>query len=223
MTLLALDNMNIEEFGKTIKQKHPQYNDLSDKDLGEKMLAKYPQYKDMVDSFSVSEPEKPSLAYRAGKAIAPLGETIGRTAGIKYAQKLQKPLEENQKVLFENVMKKLKDPNISKERKQFYVDKLKEINPDLVSQIPELKETMEKSTRQVAGEAAITGLNVFSKKHSFSSGYLSVISCSYFIETIGRGMKLYRRFFFISSFCFCFGNIIVTRKFCFLVIVSRSF
>jgi len=42
--------MNIEEFGKTIKQKYPQYNDLPDKDLGAKMLAKYPQYQDIVSA-----------------------------------------------------------------------------------------------------------------------------------------------------------------------------
>ena len=40
--------MTIEEFGKTIKAKYPQYNDLPDADLGQRMLAKYPQYKDLV-------------------------------------------------------------------------------------------------------------------------------------------------------------------------------
>jgi hypothetical protein len=39
---------NPEQFGRTIKAKYPQYNDMSDRDLGLKMLAKYPEYKDIV-------------------------------------------------------------------------------------------------------------------------------------------------------------------------------
>ena len=41
--------MTIEQFGQSIKQKYPQYQDLSDAELGQKMLAKYPQYQDMID------------------------------------------------------------------------------------------------------------------------------------------------------------------------------
>ena len=40
----------LEQFGQTIKQKYPQYNDLSDTDVANKVLAKYPQYKDMVST-----------------------------------------------------------------------------------------------------------------------------------------------------------------------------
>jgi len=50
--------MTIDEFGRTIKTKYPQYNDLSDADLGQKMLAKYPQYSDMIDT--PVEQKKPS-------------------------------------------------------------------------------------------------------------------------------------------------------------------
>ncbi len=38
----------IEEFGKTIKQKYPQYQNIDDKELALKMIEKYPQYKDRV-------------------------------------------------------------------------------------------------------------------------------------------------------------------------------
>ncbi len=40
--------MTIEEFGKTIKVKYPQYQDIPDADLGTKMIAKYPVYKDQI-------------------------------------------------------------------------------------------------------------------------------------------------------------------------------
>lgn len=47
---------NLQQFGQTIKQKYPQYNDIPDAELGQKMLTKYPQYKDMV---SVTPPQQP--------------------------------------------------------------------------------------------------------------------------------------------------------------------
>lgn len=54
--------MTIEEFGQTVKAKHPQYNDLPDADLGQKMLAKYPQYKDMVDGNATADAPKINMA-----------------------------------------------------------------------------------------------------------------------------------------------------------------
>lgn len=40
--------MTIEQFGQTIKQKYPEYNDLSDVEVGRKTLLKYPEYQDMI-------------------------------------------------------------------------------------------------------------------------------------------------------------------------------
>lgn len=40
--------MSLEQFGQTIKAKHPEYGDMSDADVANRVLAKYPQYKDMV-------------------------------------------------------------------------------------------------------------------------------------------------------------------------------
>lgn len=39
---------SIEEFGKKIKEKYPQYNAIDDRELGLKMLEKHPEYKDRV-------------------------------------------------------------------------------------------------------------------------------------------------------------------------------
>jgi len=46
--------LTTEEFGQKIKQKYPQYQDMSDSELGNKMLTKYPQYQDMVSTKSQS-------------------------------------------------------------------------------------------------------------------------------------------------------------------------
>ena len=40
--------MTIEEFGKQIKTKYPQYQSVDDAELGNKMIAKYPQYKAVI-------------------------------------------------------------------------------------------------------------------------------------------------------------------------------
>jgi hypothetical protein len=64
--------MTIEEFGKTIKAKYPQYTDLPDADLGQKMLSKYPQYKDMV----TSQPEKKSLLNKVGDVAKGIGNFL---------------------------------------------------------------------------------------------------------------------------------------------------
>jgi len=41
--------MTIDEFGRKIKNKYPQYNDLNDFDLGLRVLKQYPQYLDLID------------------------------------------------------------------------------------------------------------------------------------------------------------------------------
>lgn len=60
--------MTIQEFGQTIKQKHPEYNDMSDEDVGTKVLAKYPQYQDMVQQ--QSQPTEMNTLQRGAAAIA---------------------------------------------------------------------------------------------------------------------------------------------------------
>ncbi len=47
-----VQQMTLEQFGQTVKAKHPEYNDLSDADVATKVIAKYPQYKDMVSSIT---------------------------------------------------------------------------------------------------------------------------------------------------------------------------
>lgn len=41
--------MTVEEFGRSIKQKYPQYNSYSDADIGQRMIDKYPEYRSRVN------------------------------------------------------------------------------------------------------------------------------------------------------------------------------
>lgn len=43
-----MPQQTIDQFGATIKAKHPEYKDIPDAQLGQKVLAKYPQYQDMI-------------------------------------------------------------------------------------------------------------------------------------------------------------------------------
>lgn len=59
--------MTLEEFGQTIKQKYPQYQNIPDAELGELTLQKYPQYQSQVTGVSggggvaPQEPEQPGF------------------------------------------------------------------------------------------------------------------------------------------------------------------
>lgn len=55
---MAAAPMSLEQFGQTIKAKHPEYGDLSDADVATKVLAKYPQYHDMVQATPAATEEK---------------------------------------------------------------------------------------------------------------------------------------------------------------------
>ena len=50
--------MNIEQFGQIIKQKYPEYQDISDIELSQKVLNKYPQYQDMITTETVISPQE---------------------------------------------------------------------------------------------------------------------------------------------------------------------
>ena len=55
--------MSLEQFGQTIKAKHPEYGDLSNADVATKVLAKYPQYKDMVAPQAPTQNQAPQEGF----------------------------------------------------------------------------------------------------------------------------------------------------------------
>jgi hypothetical protein len=48
------NKMSAQQFGASIKAKHPEYKDMNDEALGKAVLAKYPQYNDMVEQTPAS-------------------------------------------------------------------------------------------------------------------------------------------------------------------------
>lgn len=73
--------MTIEQFGRSIKAKYPQYNDVGDAELGQKMLVKYPQYNDMVQANSPEKPARQGFLSLVGHGIAS-GVTQAANAAI---------------------------------------------------------------------------------------------------------------------------------------------
>lgn len=81
--------MNIDEFGRSIKNKYPQYKDMRDADVGRLILKKYPQYQDLVQEQAAatkgmgaaSQPVKKSLGQRIASFAK--GEVMGNSPASK--------------------------------------------------------------------------------------------------------------------------------------------
>lgn len=78
-------SMTIDQFGQTIKNKYPQYNDIPNEELGMKMLEKFPQYGNLltqdnaekkVDRFVESQPVVSKIGSFLG--IESFGKGIGQ-------------------------------------------------------------------------------------------------------------------------------------------------
>lgn len=67
--------MTIEEFGKQIKTKYPQYSDMTDGDIGQKMLTKYPQYNDMINK----NPEIADTFLKGHGILKGISDLVGAT------------------------------------------------------------------------------------------------------------------------------------------------
>ena len=67
------DKQTLQQFGASIKAKHPEYRDMDDTALGKAVLAKYPQYSDMVSA----EPTAVGGDLRAGSDI-PVYSDLGQ-------------------------------------------------------------------------------------------------------------------------------------------------
>lgn len=78
---------SIEEFGKKLKEKYPQYNAIDDRELGLKMLEKHPEYKDRVfdtdpntqaqiSGVSQAQPEQQGIIGTTKKGFTGLKDTL---------------------------------------------------------------------------------------------------------------------------------------------------
>jgi hypothetical protein len=101
--------MTLEEFGKSVKQKHPEYNDIQDSELGQKILDKYPQYQDLVQqntttTSAAAPPQSGGFLGAVGRGISgfakglvkPVVQTLAAPiqAGVSAYQYAKDPLKE---------------------------------------------------------------------------------------------------------------------------------
>ena len=72
------DKQTLQQFGASIKAKHPEYKDMDDGAVGKAVLAKYPQYADMVEQSPATPP--PSMLQSALSTGGDVLKGIGKGA-----------------------------------------------------------------------------------------------------------------------------------------------
>jgi hypothetical protein len=72
------DKQTLQQFGASIKAKHPEYKDMDDGAVGKAVLAKYPQYADMVEQAPATPP--PSMLQSALSTGGDVLKGIGKGA-----------------------------------------------------------------------------------------------------------------------------------------------
>lgn len=70
--------MTVQELGKLMKTKYPQYQDIPDDELGNRILAKYPEYQSRIS--------RPEVKEKTGTAQKILGGIASITGGKKIAE-----------------------------------------------------------------------------------------------------------------------------------------
>lgn len=146
--------ITLQEFGKKVKQKYPQYANITDEELANKVIAKYPQYqKAIVAPKAEPIPEKPTGLKRfIPESIRKLGETLTgffaekTTAGRVAEETRQKEIETGNKLL--SLVKKTTD----KKRKEKLLFEASRAYRASGMQIKEIETALDKSTKQVASE-----------------------------------------------------------------------
>lgn len=153
--------MTYQELGRKVKEKYPQYANLSDEKVGELVAQKYSQYKTLLTE-EKQETEKPKDKSFIEKTadflgIGDFGRGIGQSIfqTTKEAKELQE--QPNQK-LIDEATKKLSDPNLSEERKAKYRKLLEGLSQGTAKSGEILTGGL--TNRQVLGSAAQTALNV---------------------------------------------------------------
>jgi hypothetical protein len=72
-----MPKQTLQQFGASIKAKHPEYRDMDDAALGKSVLAKYPQYGDMVEQSPAAPP--PSMLQQGMSALGNFGKGIAKS------------------------------------------------------------------------------------------------------------------------------------------------
>ena len=171
--------MTLEELGKKTKARYPEYANIDDRTLGEKVAEKYPVYKREIDEYqkpvqsqptqntqqAKTEPEKKqSIWSKIGNALTSSEQKFGDTLGQSVAaiSGTGKTIEKaNQTYMdtgnkFVQMMKNTTDPA----KRANYLKLANENFANAGSTYKAVLPAIEKTNKQILGEAAGVGLDV---------------------------------------------------------------
>ncbi|MDD4601507.1 MAG: hypothetical protein PHQ46_10715 [Negativicutes bacterium] len=161
--------MTIEELGKKVKEKYPQYNSVNDKTLGEKFLIKYPVYQSRIDGKSsmstTTSPDKKSTLRKVADFLTSSEQKFGDTLGQAVAtmdKSVQQNIDTANKTYldtakrWEDMARMQTDPV----KRQNYIDKANESYKAAGSTYQAVLPAINKTNKQILGEASGVGLDV---------------------------------------------------------------
>ena len=124
---------------------------------------------------------------RAGAAQNLLGITPGKGANTLQEEVTQRNIE-----LSNSLIKQLRNPKISRDRKLLTVRQFSKINPDIISQVPELQETALQTLGKGGETAMTTGLLLSGIGNLTATGPASkaIVNFNKFSKTFGKGPKV---------------------------------
>jgi hypothetical protein len=163
--------MNLKEFGKKIKEKYPQYNDIDDEELGQKMITKYPQYQDIVvieeetQPILTPEPKKSFLSKATDFVVGSerkFGQTLGTAASVfsKEINKNRNAVIDQAKTQSDTFIK-LAQQTADVNKKKKYLEAAKKAADTTGVDIFNNPE-YQKTAKQIFGEGAGVALDVLS-------------------------------------------------------------
>ena len=126
------------------------------------------------------------------KTIFSAGGTIGAGLATVEAKKFEEDTSRRQQELGDVLIKQLKDPSISRERKLFTVREFAKINPSIISQVPELQETLMQSVGKFGVTAFNVGLLLATGGTLTAAGPISraIASSSGVVNTLGKTQQV---------------------------------
>jgi len=152
--------MTIEELGKKVKEKYPQYNTYSDLEVGQKTLEKYPVYQNRIDPPKQKSSVSKVIDFFIGSEKG-FGQTLGSavtaaTMGGKVKQATQDYITAGKNIL--SIADTVSDPA----EKKRLTDQANEMFKRGGGYVKEAIPAVTKSTKQIVGEAIGVGADILS-------------------------------------------------------------
>ena len=96
----------------------------------------------------------------ATEVVAPLAVRAGESIALPFAQREEEKLRIQQSHLMDLVIPKLRDTDTPLSTKKRLMEYARELDPNIISKVPELQAALDTTKLQVFGEALVTGANI---------------------------------------------------------------